>query len=919
MAKVKVKKGQTSVNVSACIYPAVILHPSLGCPLIVDGTNPVSLIIVADTTFRDAFLASNGGDTAIRATGGPDIADDICQHLKVMEWDKAKELKKNIQNNDQPVSQEMVQKKNIACTYLGKLDTELRDAQGRHIANIRQSVIDQFTSFREDGSKPGLLAKYFSNDGLRYLFQIDLHDMALSPGTLYDSFWVLRNLHPKQDLDYDQKYLDIQDRIARDYIRSSYYKYAGKEGPLCAFKVSDQGVELTPDPNVPIQTRHPIYVTPPGKNKLKLGHLSDIHVSSKQNAYKGKQATVIPGADSNTSPAIGGMVNNNGDNFFDLLRQMSGQADLLIITGDLYDHLHNYDPAKLPENRTGKLWEAMYLADKDDVQTRNEEYPYGIDGLTVYSLLIHYYDKYKKPLFITCGNHEAYGYPYGISPRVAGKRANEGIPLDHNLTFYEAILLYGPGYKEVLKAFNFNSENFDWFNTLFTPLEDFTASVGDQCFVGLGWGEGETIRYVGGTLGDVGTLPRAPESPGRAQCSLVDAALAQGKETILCTHYTLVNYALEQPLANEGQVSAVTESAYDHGSSCDDRKALYEQWLGAGKLHLSLAGHSHRAGLYRCDYVPPYQPHMAQAGNNAYLQLGASMSAANVPAYLRTRGYHPEGEDAKNVQWDGRTKVLVSASAGPMPKQNLHGEMSGQGMESPSGSKVDAAGNIALVKSQKQTAKPRFCVACDYIDVMGKGFWEYFRATSDDSNFEMKPCWEKIHPRLSEDAKGKVIESMTLYPVEGTLADPITGEISPAGDKLRVAFEGLSGLTRPNRASELGAMFLSIKFNGSALTAVNKKAFDHYDYTSPWNIQVGIYADGQDLFEDPSSSILPGFENDPVTKYIVAKKRESLEKKRAKMGNWEIRRHKKFGEVPSLKWRNRKWKQEYACNLILKH
>jgi len=146
------------------------------------------------------------------------------------------------------------------------------------------------------------------------------------------------------------------------------------------------------------------------------------------------------------------MANNNAENFFDLLGQFGSDAktDVVVITGDLYDHLHNYDAAKLTENRTGKLWEAMYIDSIESVQARNEDFPCGIDGLIVYSLLIDFYNRHKKPVFITSGNHEAYEYPYGISPRIGSFRPNDGIPLDHNLTIYEAILLYGPAYSKLI-------------------------------------------------------------------------------------------------------------------------------------------------------------------------------------------------------------------------------------------------------------------------------------------------------------------------------------------------------------------------------------------------------------------------------------------------------------------------------------
>lgn len=400
------------------IYPAVILHPSLGCPLIVEEKGPVSLYIVTDSTFSQAFLDDNGGQLEKYATGGLRVATSIRQHLKLVAWDHARELKQNLNQEDQPLK---VADCDIVCTYLGKLDREIKNADGKHIANIRHSVLNQLNAFRENNEERGfagkIIDKYFSNDGLRYLFQIDLHNLDLQPGALYDSYWVLQN-HAPQKTDVQQKYLDIQDRIAREYIQKSYYRYAGKEGPEYAFKVTVNGVELTPDPCTPIMTHHPIWVAPQGKTKLNIGHLSDVHVSSKQAAYKGKGATVIPGADAAVSPPIGDMANNNADNFFDLLSRFGNDSDtdVVIITGDLYDHLHNFDAGKLTENRTGKLWEAMYLEEDKTVHQRNEDYPFGIDGIIVYSLLLDFYATHKKPVFIVSGNHEAYEYPYGISP-----------------------------------------------------------------------------------------------------------------------------------------------------------------------------------------------------------------------------------------------------------------------------------------------------------------------------------------------------------------------------------------------------------------------------------------------------------------------------------------------------------------------
>jgi hypothetical protein len=82
---------------------------------------------------------------------------------------------------------------------------------------------------------------------------------------------------------------------------------------------------------------------------------------------------------------------------------------------------------------------------------------------------------------------------------------------------------------------------------------------------------------------------------------------------------------------------------------------------------------------------------------------------------------------------------------------------------------------------------------------------------------------------------------------------------------------------------------------------------------------VGIYSADLDLFENPENSLQPGYEKDLIALKIVDKKKQILERRRANMGSWEIMRHKKFGEIPSFKWRNRKSKREYVCNLVLKH
>jgi hypothetical protein len=200
---------------------------------------------------------------------------------------------------------------------------------------------------------------------------------------------------------------------------------------------------------------------------------------------------------------------------------------------------------------------------------------------------------------------------------------------------------------------------------------------------------------------------------------------------------------------------------------------------------------------------------------------------------------------------------------------------------------------------------------------MGGGFWESFRAVGNDGTFELKPYWQKIHPKLSDDAKGQLIESVTLCLVGSGKPRTCKAE-SELQTNGTLGFNLGKELNRRLKEDyKVNAFFLSIKFNSGAVKWLD--GFNQYNYDSPWNIQVGIYSADLDLFENPENSLQPGYEKDLIALKIVDKKKQILERRRASMGSWEIMRHKKFGEIPSFKWRNRKSKREYVCNLVLKH
>jgi hypothetical protein len=255
------------------------------------------------------------------------------------------------------------------------------------------------------------------------------------------------------------------------------------------------------------------------------------------------------------------------------------------------------------------------------------------------------------------------------------------------------------------------------------------------------------------------------------------------------------------------------------------------------------------------------------------------------------------------------------------------------------------------MKTNHPRAKPRFCVACDYIDIKGGGFWESFKAVGNGGTFELKPFWQKIHPKLSEKAKAEMIESVTLYLVggDGTNSVSFTQDLLATkalfGDAVRWKFESDLKSEIEFYGKNSPTMFLSLKFNGTAFKGL--PGFDHYDYTSPWNIQVGIYSGDFDVTEDPEPKMpswfktdpvysgdceviedpegkMPSwFKNDPVYSGGCEVKKnsapeESVRKRKrmiADTSSWEIRRHKKFGEIPDHKDRAKRWPFEYGYKL----
>lgn len=198
------------------------------------------------------------------------------------------------------------------------------------------------------------------------------------------------------------------------------------------------------------------------------------------------------------------------------------------------------------------------------------------------------------------------------NPNIYTDRANEGIPADHNLTISEAILMYGPDFARIVMAAasddggerNFKPENLSWFYHIFTPLSSYISIYGEQCFIGLGWGDNE--KFIGIKQGEWslgGFLPRATESISDAQLALLNTALDENKScNVLCSHFTYANYNTPQAFSEEGSINSNdlfgSLGKHDYGTFESNRNDVYKH-ITENKISYTLSGHSHRSGLYQ--------------------------------------------------------------------------------------------------------------------------------------------------------------------------------------------------------------------------------------------------------------------------------------------------------------------------------
>ena len=288
-------------------------------------------------------------------------------------------------------------------------------------------------------------------------------------------------------------------------------------------------------------------------------------------------------------------------------------------------------------------------------------------------------------------------------------------------------------------------------------------------------------------------------------------------------------YAADRPFSERGTVDYSVPSArpgqYDFGTFESNRDFLYAL-LASNQIHYTLSGHSHRAGLYHIDSVAP-----SNLGKYGQVNQTLSVRATAPGKDPRTYPLPPAGKSA----------ILVSPSSGPIPVQNINGELANLGLDTPAGSYIHFSGSKASeiglkTASQAPQAKPRLAVVLDYADVMGqkkgKGVFTRFESATTGGPFTVE-----VNPDLK--LKGDWIESISLYVVDGkAVTEHKMTKNSGDGKRYSVMTSIDSELLAHYTGNTKERLMLYVVISFSELADASLPA--KYNISTPWNVLVEL-------------------------------------------------------------------------------
>jgi hypothetical protein len=471
------------------------------------------------------------------------------------------------------------------------------------------------------------------------------------------------------------------------------------------------------------------------------------------------------------------------------------------------------------------------------------------------------------------GNHEEFPLVYGISPRlpVVG-RADEMICADHNLTYAEGILMFGPTYGKTPYGEGWNIGNMDesrrfFFHLYFNPLSDFILTCRKQVFLCLDWDQGQDLfdikpwgshltRSVGGVSDLQLELIRT--------CKQLGTGKRSGHSLVLLSHFAFLGFSEQIPLFKEGweaELKPIELTAADKMKALAIGVATLDPIRGivdaATLEERNRPSHDYAHGTFNHNIKETYQELFSHKPGEKTFDYILSGHTHRPAAYFITSPADGSGRikykasrlftSPLNLSSDKKPCILVSGSSGPIGKQNLEGEFGKWGHTCPAGNIVryqdKGLSQYGIMEFQTdgkdKSFRPRFAVALDYFNIMEeKGVFTRFESQQVDPyifHIEINPL---IFPGQSNFTVEIAELKLYYYSTNGSFAAMEPKSITvlkPLYFGCVFDKDSFKDHLRAMAIAEVPFTFLSLKFN-----PINKAGFDQYDYSSPWLYRVQV-------------------------------------------------------------------------------
>ena len=639
-----------------------------------------------------------------------------------------------------------------------------------------------------------------------------------------------------------------QDQIINKVLKRRS-PWAQNDGKYYCFGNAGKDLDATRfDSSNPIQSYHPVYHY--GKADLQyanFGHLSDVHMASRQQVLAKSTARVIDYAENDSeaafesSPFIGKVINICSRDMVDILHKIGGSAaDILLIGGDLVDflrmcYLSPQIARDIGHGTPSRIWNAVALGDN-----YTDHYKDGPDMIGFLTILLNHCRTYSMPAYAITGNHDCYFKPYGLSPRVAGTRANEGIPSDHNLTFYEAILAFGETYGELKspKGFRspFEADMFDWFYAVFTPFIDYSVELPKQHLVAIGWGDDEELFDTPKTGQGFGHLPRPVDTISSKQLEMLKRAIQKKKKVILLTHFTFVSYDYPVPVnlgdcdGHLGELYIINDmgldagynskewNEYNSGAFQRNRHAMLVDHCTRNRdIQVILTGHSHRRALYLLERYD---------SNHQTIKI----RHLDFYSFPLAKIAHPDIIEPA---------IVVSDSGGTIPRYNFSGEFNGRGSNPPSGTLLtfdQGTGSLTDVRAvATDLCRPRIAVAIDYLDIQEDDdvivrFWSDRFSVEDEQSGALQSLTFQLELSSHMKKRSLSVKSVVLFFKESPKVPWAKIVMTDVGQQRFMIFDSDVRLFSKHIAKDYARnKFLAMKFSNPQAAETQG-----YDFSDPW-------------------------------------------------------------------------------------